>query len=236
MATVTLTARYLDHLNSHGKRYEVFDALVPGLAIRVSASGRKSFTLYYRHQGRMRRVGLGRYPDVAPGKGAAGSRRSIAGASSTGADPAGDKQAEHAQNEHTVQALYELYRTHQEKILRSWSEVRRIMEREVLPVWRHRRVVDLHRRDIRELVEEQGADGADPGATACFNGSPRCSRLPSTRIGSKRIRRGGSRNRDMNAVAIACSRATSYASSGPRCMRRRRRTLTARRSRDSRRR
>jgi integrase len=54
-----------------------------------------------------------------------------------------------------VQALYDLYRTHQEKTLRSWSEVRRIMEREVLPVWRHRRVVDLRRRDIRELVERK---------------------------------------------------------------------------------
>jgi integrase len=29
------------------------------------------------------------------------------------------------------------------------------MEREVLPVWQHRRVVDLHRRDIRELVERK---------------------------------------------------------------------------------
>jgi hypothetical protein len=64
MATVPLTVRYLDSLHSHGKRFEVFDALVPGLAVRVSGSGRKSFTLYYRHQGRMRRLGLGRYPDV----------------------------------------------------------------------------------------------------------------------------------------------------------------------------
>jgi integrase len=62
---------------------------------------------------------------------------------------------EQAQNEHTVQALYDRYRTHQEKTLRSWSEVRRIMEREVLPVWRHCRVVDLHRRGIRELVERK---------------------------------------------------------------------------------
>jgi hypothetical protein len=29
------------------------------------------------------------------------------------------------------------------------------MEREVLPVWRHRRVVDIRRRDIRELVEHK---------------------------------------------------------------------------------
>ena len=35
----------MPQLKSHGKRYEVFDALVPGLAIRVSASGRKTFTL-----------------------------------------------------------------------------------------------------------------------------------------------------------------------------------------------
>ena len=132
MATVTLTARYLDQLKSHGKRYEVFDAIVPGLAIRVSASGRKTFTLYYRHRRRMRRVGLGRYPDVLLEK-----ARKIAtqhrGRIFDGADPAGEKQTEHTQDENTVQALYELYRSRKEKVLRSWSEVRRILEKEVLP-------------------------------------------------------------------------------------------------------
>jgi integrase len=154
MATVTLTVRYLDQLQSHGKRFEVFDALVPGLAIRVSATGRKTFTLYYRHRGRMRRLGLGRYPDVLLEK-----ARKIAtqhrGRIFDGADPAGEKQSEHTQDENTVQALYELYRSSKEKNLRSWSEVRRIMEREVLPIWRHRRVVDIRRRDVRELVERK---------------------------------------------------------------------------------
>ena len=102
MATVTLTARYLDQLKSHGKRYEVFDAIVPGLAIRVSASGRKTFTLYYRHRRRMRRVGLGRYPDVLLEK-----ARKIAtqhrGRIFDGADPAGEKQTDHAQDDNTVQ-------------------------------------------------------------------------------------------------------------------------------------
>src|SRR3954471_15104472 len=45
------------------------------------------------------------------------------------------------------------YRSRKEKVLRSWSEVRRILEKEVLPVWRHRRVADIRRRDVRELVE-----------------------------------------------------------------------------------
>ena len=110
----------------------------------------------------MRRVGLGRYPDVLLEK-----ARKIAtqhrGRIFDGADPAGEKQTEHAQDDNTVQALYELYRSRKEKVLRSWSEVRRILEKEVLPAWRHRRVADIRRRDVRELVEEQGTDGPDPG-------------------------------------------------------------------------
>ena len=46
MATVTLTARYLDQLKSHGKRYEVFDALVPGLAIGLVLSGLARVFIY----------------------------------------------------------------------------------------------------------------------------------------------------------------------------------------------
>ena len=234
MATVTLTVRYLDSLHSHGKRFEVFDALVPGLAVRVSASGRKSFTLYYRHQGRMRRLGLGRYPDVLLEK-----ARKIAtqhrGRIYDGADPAGDKQAEQAHNEQTVQALYDLYRTNHEKTLRSWSEVRRIMEREVLPVWRHRRVVDLHRRDIRELVERK-ARTAPIQANRVLQRISAMLSFAVDRIGLNRIRRGGSRSRAGNAVAIACSRARSSASCGRPYTRPTHKTTTARRSRGSRRR
>ena len=81
MATVALTARYLDQLKSHGKRYEVFDAIVPGLAIRVSASGRKTFTLYYRHHRRLRRVGARALSGRPLAKRRGRSRRSIAAAS-----------------------------------------------------------------------------------------------------------------------------------------------------------
>jgi integrase len=134
-------------------RYEVFDTIVPGFAIRVTPAGHKSFTLYYRHHGRLRRVGLGRYPDVllADARKAATQHR---GRIYDGADPAEEKKAERATNGDTVGALFDLYKTHREKA-KSWTETRRIMEREVLPVWRHLRVVDLKRRDVRELVERK---------------------------------------------------------------------------------
>ena len=38
---------------------------------------------------------------------------------------------------------------------RSWPEQRRIFENEVLPAWRHRRVQDMTRRDIRMLVDRK---------------------------------------------------------------------------------
>lgn len=154
MPSEALTARGIEALKPQPKRYEVFDALTPGLAIRVGPSGRKSFALYYRHHGRHRRLGLGRYPDVslAEVRKAATQHR---GRIFHGADPVSEKRAERTQDGNTVQALYKLYRSRKETVLRSWSEVRRIMEREVLPAWRQRRVADIKRRDVRELVEQK---------------------------------------------------------------------------------
>ena len=118
-----------------GKRYEVSDAFTPGLAIRVTPSGHKSWVLFYRHHGRLRRLTLGRSPDrpLADPRSAAIHER---GRILNGADPATEKLAGHAENANTAQALYELYRCRKEKVLRSWSEVRRIMERELLPACR----------------------------------------------------------------------------------------------------
>ena len=63
MAMQVLTVRGIEALKPRTKRYEVFDALTPSLAIRVTPSGHKSWVLYYRHHGRQRRLTLGRYPD-----------------------------------------------------------------------------------------------------------------------------------------------------------------------------
>jgi Arm DNA-binding domain len=63
MATQNLTVRSIEGLKPGRTRYEVFDALTPGLAIRVTPTGHKSWVLLYRYHGRLRRLTLGRYPD-----------------------------------------------------------------------------------------------------------------------------------------------------------------------------
>jgi hypothetical protein len=88
MATQNLTVRSIEALKPTASRYEVFDALTPGLAIRVTPSGHKSWVLLYRHHGRLRRLTLGRYPD----RGLAEARKEALNARGRildGADPAG---------------------------------------------------------------------------------------------------------------------------------------------------
>ena len=51
-------------------------------------------------------------------------------------------------------ALYEEFKKVSDK-KRSWPEPRRIFESEVLPAWKHLRVQDITRREIRRLVEQK---------------------------------------------------------------------------------
>lgn len=45
---------------------DYFDAAFPALALRVTANGVKSWSLFYRMHGRLRRLTLGRYPAIKP--------------------------------------------------------------------------------------------------------------------------------------------------------------------------
>lgn len=58
-----LTPKTIDALPpAQGKRYEVRDVLLPGLHLRVSASGSKVFYLSKRVDHRMRRIKVGSWP------------------------------------------------------------------------------------------------------------------------------------------------------------------------------
>jgi hypothetical protein len=63
MSTAALTDLSIRGLVPHvNRRFEVFDAKTPGFAVRVFPTGIKSFVVFYRHRGRLRRLTLGRYP------------------------------------------------------------------------------------------------------------------------------------------------------------------------------
>jgi hypothetical protein len=74
-----------------GKRIECFDLVVPGLALRVTPTGAKSWCVLYRHRGRLRRLTLGRTAVLSLADARARARDTLRSAHD-GDDPATAKQ------------------------------------------------------------------------------------------------------------------------------------------------
>ncbi|MGE3473148.1 MAG: tyrosine-type recombinase/integrase [Vicinamibacterales bacterium] len=154
MPSVTLTARNVAAWRPSDRR-DLCDAVVPGLSLRISATGIKSWSVLYRYKGRNRRLTLGRFPEVSLASAREKARQARAEAA-LGLDPAGEKQETRDRNKDTVAALIAEYeRVSASK--RSWAEERRTLHVDVLPAWRNRLVSEITRRDVRALVEAKAA-------------------------------------------------------------------------------
>lgn len=153
MPKIRFTARTVDRLQpTVGRRVEYFDAAVPGLALRVSERGAKTWTVLYRHRARLRRMTLG----SAGVLGLATAReraRDLLRDASNGEDPATAKQL--GRKAETIGDLAELYIEMWAKPRkRSWKADDGLLRNKVLPAWRHRAIVDIARRDVRDLVDD----------------------------------------------------------------------------------
>jgi integrase len=163
MPTITFTARTVDRLKpTPGQRVEYFDVSVPGLALRITERGAKTWTLLYRHRGRPRRLTLGSAAAVSLADARARARDAI-GAAAKGADPAAEKQD--ARQAETIEDLAREYiARYAKRRKRSWKEDDRMLRLDILPAWQHRAIVDITRRDVRALIEAIAARGAPIGA------------------------------------------------------------------------
>lgn len=150
-------------------RVEKFDGSVSGFGIRVTANGARSWIFLYSLGGKRRRYTIGSAVDISLAD-ARAMAISLRDRVKAGEDPAADKQkaksqvqAEAADRSGTVGAVWETYyKRHASKLARGW-ELEQIVNREVMPHWRDRRVTDITRYDVAELC---GAliDAGKPGA------------------------------------------------------------------------
>ena len=63
MPTKKLTAAAVERFRAPKRgRAEYFDEVLTGLSLRITENGRKSWSVMYRHGGRLRRMTLGTYP------------------------------------------------------------------------------------------------------------------------------------------------------------------------------
>src|SRR5262245_737022 len=138
MARYKLTDAAIQRLKAPaGKQKEFFDAAYPGLAVRVTPNGVKSFTYAGRVHGKLKRATLGRYPGMSLAE-ARRKAAEVADSMRQGVDPAAAKRAERASVRDNFKAVLTEWLKRDQADNRSHIEVRRLMERDVLPAWRDR--------------------------------------------------------------------------------------------------
>jgi integrase len=144
-----------------------------GLELRVFPSGQKSWAIRYRVGRRQRRLTLGD-ANILPLGGKNGARELARQAMlrvSKGEDPAEAKH-EHRDAD-TVEQFAEIYmERHAKTKKKSWRNDRAILNADILPLWRHRLLKDITRRDVRDLlnaVVDRGAPIHANRVRACLS-------------------------------------------------------------------
>lgn len=166
--TKPLTDTQLRNLKPTGERYEVPDSGSPGLALRISAKGVKTWTIIYRVRGqgpaggervaqlagRKRRLMLGDYPAVglAAARAKAAEVKRLAREGLDAATPPA-KAAE--AREPTVSDLLDRYvRDHlQRNVLRAGGNAEKQLRLYVAAAWGERPVKAIARGDLVQLLE-----------------------------------------------------------------------------------
>lgn len=128
------------------------DATVPGLVLRVTPTGVKTWSLRYRTtSGHAKRYTLGSAKSLTLSKARHKARQTL-NKVAAGQDPAAEKKR--ATSARTFSALAEDYLDKHAKVhKRSWRLDDGMLKSHVLPAWKDRSAKDIARRDVRQLIE-----------------------------------------------------------------------------------
>jgi integrase len=159
MARVDLTEQKVRALKPREQRYDVLDALVPGLRVHVTPNGSKSFMLKARYPGAKfsTRRAIGEMGAISLDQ-ARTTAREWLGLIRNGVDPAAElaaqQQRAQAEQQLTFEVVAELYikqkLAHARQRERSAQEIRK----ELIPVWGPRRINSFQRGDVIRLIDQ----------------------------------------------------------------------------------
>ncbi|MDR6288610.1 integrase [Inquilinus ginsengisoli] len=147
-----------------GKRIEIRDTHTNGLSLRVGDGdeGSGTWTVVYRHQGKQRRLTLGRYPAVSL-DGARKAASKALDAVTLGSDPAADKIVARTSlpvQQRTMRKAVEDWLKRDQSENRRSTEVERIFNKDVLPKLGDRALADITRPDIVAVIDAISDRGA----------------------------------------------------------------------------
>jgi integrase len=157
MPTRSLTVAAVERIKPPAEgQADYFDKGYPGLALRVSYGGTKSWVYFYRlHSGKLRRLTLGRFPamELADARSAWQDARKAVG---KGENPARRK----ASVADSFAAVADEWLKRDQAHNRSHGEVKRVLDRDVKPAWDGRMIASITRRDVLELIDGIADRGA----------------------------------------------------------------------------
>lgn len=167
MAKKALTDRALKALKParEGKRYDVMDGVVPGLAVRVTDKGKRTFVLVARYPGagNPTRRALGEYGALTLER-ARDKARGWIELIQRGTDPKHveerERQAAARERENSFAAVAEAFIARHVSKTRKGAEVERDIRREFIEPWGERPITDITRHDVMAVIDAAVDRGA----------------------------------------------------------------------------
>lgn len=156
------TDRSIKALKPKETRYEVMEDGRKGLRLRVSPTGSKAWLFVYRRGGKVTRITLGKYPEMALAEAHEELAR-LRALLRKGTDPGQAERVARLEEIRapTVTQLGELYIERYAKVhKRAWREDERILNKDVLPRWGHIKAKDITRGDLIALLDDLVDRGA----------------------------------------------------------------------------
>lgn len=141
-------------------RIDVYDTKLPGLVVRVSATGAKSYSISYWKSGKRQRVTLGKTSLITLAEARERGRAELRKVT-LGIDPAEEKRKEKQEQEEQDQAL--TFEQLADDYIKRWlptkrpkgaAEDKRRIERILKPKWGKKKAKDIRKRDVVELLDE----------------------------------------------------------------------------------
>jgi integrase len=156
MNTRTLTAAAVDRIRAPSAgQADHFDQGYPGLALRVSYGGAKTWVYFFRLFGKQKRMTLGRFPSMS-----LAAARDAWRAARTTLDKGESPQHQRPTAANSFAAVADEWLKRDQAHNRSYKRVKQLIERCATPVWEGRQIATIGRRDINDLIDAVADRGA----------------------------------------------------------------------------
>ncbi|MBX3537666.1 MAG: tyrosine-type recombinase/integrase [Chelatococcus sp.] len=163
------TVKGVEAIKSDVVRREIPDGALPGLYLVVQPSGATSWAVRYRYGGKPKKLTIGTYPAIELAAARELARVALR-AVAEGRDPGAEKKAAQRAAERAAGAERDLVENIADAFVEryakantresTWKETKRLLEADVVPVWRGRRIQEINKRDVIELLDRVVDRGA----------------------------------------------------------------------------